>query len=424
VRLRAAGPALGCLTLLALLLGCTSSKPVARPSGSSNSGPAPSSASTPESRDIVVVDGSEPATLDTKDALSAQGHISVVRTVTGRLKNGGTRGVRAVGDSGSLLIAASPAAVTGGVLPVIGQSTMELWGPSSRRVISDGSTTGKGQPSQTYAAHLCGSPPVWMETHSVELERADWRAWARLPGSKSPTLLGSSDKLVPRKDPPPPPDEGNLAASSSMAYWPITIPGGDGWHAAIAGARLAPGTKARVVVADALYPQVVESALLYVREPRVDRSMPATTFEIRRHGGDQDSLVIAGRLQRGSAVEAFAATSGRYAVAVSDPPRGASGLADKAVLAVWGAGIDGVIRIRLHDHAVALSMSGDLLTWGNGSGNYDGGQYVFDLRGRSLYKVHSNKGGSYIRTCNGYIGWTDFPDVPQPAANFVVARWR
>jgi hypothetical protein len=209
-----------------------------------------------------------------------------------------------------------------------------------------------------------------------------------------------------------------------MAYWPITIPGGDGWHAAIAGARLAPGTKARVVVADALYPQVVESALLYVREPRVDRSMPATTFEIRRHGGDQDSLVIAGRLQRGSAVEAFAATSGRYAVAVSDPPRGASGLADKAVLAVWGAGIDGVIRIRLHDHAVALSMSGDLLTWGNGSGNYDGGQYVFDLRGRSLYKVHSNKGGSYIRTCNGYIGWTDFPDVPQPAANFVVARWR
>jgi hypothetical protein len=173
-----------------------------------------------------------------------------------------------------------------------------------------------------------------------------------------------------------------------------------------------------------LYPQIAEDALLYVREPRVDRSMPKTTFEVRRHDGDQDSLVAVGRIHEGSAVQAFVAAQGRYAVVVSDPPRGAVGLVDKAVLAVWGDGIDGVIRIRLHDAAAALSMSGDLLAWGNGSGNYDAGQYVFDLHTQTLFKVHSNRGGSYIRTCDGYVGWTDFPDVPRPAANFVLARWR
>ena len=97
---------------------------------------------------MVVMDGSTPAVVDTKAAQPAAPHVKVIRTVTGRLAGGGTRGVRAVGDSGSLLVDVSPPVVTGGVLPVIGQSTIEVWTSAARRVISDGSTTRQGQPSQ------------------------------------------------------------------------------------------------------------------------------------------------------------------------------------------------------------------------------------------------------------------------------------
>jgi hypothetical protein len=371
------------------------------------------------------MDGTVPVDLDTASAGRPGNHVSVLRTIVGRQSDGGTRGVRALGASGSLLVGLSPAVVTGKVLPIIGQSTMEVWTPSTRRVISDGSVTRIGPPSQAYAAHLCGSPPVWMETHSVELERADWRAWAFLPHSTKPTLLGSSDELVPHENPPPPADEEHLAASATMAYWPITMPGGDGWDAAIAGTRLSrPG--ARVVVTGGLYPQIArDDALLYVREPRVDGTMAARRFEIRRHDDDKDSLVAAGAMAPKATLEAFVADDDRYAVVVGDPPRGAVGLVDSATMAVWGKGIDGVVRIRLHDSAADLSMSGDLLAWGNGSGNYDGGQYVLDLSDRLLYKVHSNKGGSYIRTCDGYVGWTDFSHgTANRAADFVLARWQ
>jgi hypothetical protein len=371
------------------------------------------------------MDGTVPVDLDTASARGPGDHVSVLRTITGRLPDGGTRAVRALGLSGSLLIELSPPVVTGNVLPIIGQSTIEIWTRSARRVISDGSTTRTGEPSQGYAAHLCGSPPVWMETHSVELERADWRAWAVLPRSTEPTLLGSSDELVPRENPPPPADEEHVAASTTMAYWPITMPDDVGWHAAIAGAGLSRNPRARVVVTDALYPQLDrDDGLLYVREPRVDRTMAANRFEIRRHDDDKDSLVAAGAMAPKATLEAFVADDDRYAVVVDDPPRGAAGLVDSATMAVWGKGIEGVVRIRLHDRAADLSMSGDLLTWGNGSGNDDGGQYVLDLSDLLLYKVHSNMGGSYIRTCDGYVGWTDFPDEPNPRASFVLAHWQ
>lgn len=367
------------------------------------------------------------ADLDTEQAVEGAAPLEIVRTMVGEQKDGGTRGVRALGPSASLLVGRSARPVLGGVLPVLGaQDQVEKWTPSARYVISDGSVTQRGEPSQMYAGHLCGSPPVWMETHSVELERADWRAWALLPGTKRPTLLGSSDHLVPRKDPPPPIDEEHLAASATTAYWPITVPDGDSWIPAIAGAELSARPSPRVVVRDAVYPQIDrENALLYVRRDRSDEGLPTGGFQVRRHDGGHDSLVVAGTMAPKSILEGFVSDRGRYALVVNDPPRGPMGIQDSAVMAVWGAGIDGVLRIKLHDAAAELSMSGNLLTWGNGSGNYDGGQYVLDLRDRSLYQVHSNKGGSYIYTCDGYVGWSDFPNEPgHHAADFILARWK
>lgn len=403
------------------------SGPSTAPTTTSSTGltPTPSPPATRTGHGIVV-DGSASPSLDTRDAGPATNHVDIVTTVVGDRGDDGTRGVRALGAAGTLLVDVGPPVETGRALPVIGQSTVEAWTGSAHQVLRGPNAIPGDKPSQVYAGHLCGSPPVWMETHSVELEHADWRAWVRLPGSTKPKVLISSEDLVPRRDPPPPPDEGNLSASSSVVYWPITMSAGGTWHAAIAGASLAGKSRARVVVEDALYPQVdQDDGLLYIREPRVDESVPATEFEVRRRAEQTDSLVARVQITAKSAVEAFACDQGRYAVVVSDPPRGSVGLVDRATLVVWGEGVDDVVRVRLHDRAAALRMSGHLVTWGNGAGNYDGGQYVLDLRDRSLYQVHANKGLSYVYTCEGYVGWTDFPSgKPNGPANFVLARWK
>lgn len=229
------------------------------------------------------------ADLDTTQARPQYGRLTQQRTHRDQLDHGYTAGPMGLNTDGSILVGVDPPVRPG---PVIGQSAVEWWKADTRAVVSDGKVTMSGGPSQTFGASACGSPPVWLETHSVDLDHQDRRIWTMLPHQSRPTLLGSSSKMLPGPDPVPVLDLASPVANQRVAYWPIIRQVRGELELAIAGRPLQGTMQPRVYALRAAMPQVlVNGDLIFVRRHREDLRMPTDQVQVSKVSAGIETLL-------------------------------------------------------------------------------------------------------------------------------------
>jgi hypothetical protein len=348
--------------------------------------------------------------------------------VPAKRADGRRAAVQAVATDGSLTVASwQPPKVGGAVPELVGDVRIESWSPGHKRVVSDGPKTRVGGPSQIVGAAQCSAQPVWVETHSVDLDHQDWRVWTVPTGGGGPRLLGSSSALTPGRVPLSPAlYVSNPVAGGGVAYWPVTVPAASkgaatgSWQTAIAGRQLDGSGRLRVVARDAIFPQALpDGRLLYVRPHGLGHStVPAGTVEIRQVEQGVDTLVASTRVKAGSKLVGFAADTDLLAVKVADTPgRDAT---SSGQLRVWSAPgltsrrlpwqLPEPLTIQLAGDGVGVEASSGFLAWGNGSGNGDGGEYVLDVGRRALSRLAVNEGASEVHICHRRVAWS----IPAP----------
>lgn len=379
-----------------------------------------------------------PADLDTRKAIEPGKRLVGKQIYRGKLPHGDSASPLAIGAGGDVLVVINPEVRTGTELPIIGQSTLEWWHGGRRRVASDGKTTRVGPASQAFQASACGTPPVWLETHSVTLDRQDWRIWTRLPGQTRPTSLGSSAKMLPGPDPAPARGLATPVSNGKVAYWPIMRGVKGKNQTAIAGRSLVGSMRPRVYAVNGILPQVrANGDLLFLRRHDEDPQVPVDEVQVRKVSRGTETLVRTIKIRPKTEANSFAAHGNRLAIAVHDTtPFDPKGTLDSTLLA-WtepalntasgsrtpsGSATE-VIRVHQHGNGPALAFAGDYLVWGNGSGSGDGGQYILDIALRQVYRLSSNPGLSYVYTCGSNLAWTTV-GKGNAMGDFVAANWR
>lgn len=344
-------------------------------------------------------------------------------TVDPHGKSGARVGVRAIRDDGSTVIVNSPLAAPGEFLT---QSQVGIQRNQSRtwfapQIIS--------QPRQAIQVATHGESVVWLETKSTDLFYQDWKMYAARVGQRQPTLLADSFDLLKTDQIPYPPGVKITTTNGVHAWWMMVYPTKTerGWDARIMVRDVAGREPLTVAVDKAKLPAATAGGVAYVRSKDVDPRMPANRYEIRLHHADADTLIASGPLAKEEQVSTICASDTLLAWAVRSPsaPRENPAALTRGSLHVMTLATKVQRTIKLDDPAWGLSLGcGEtFIAWGNGSGNGDPGQYVFDVRTNKIWKLGELRGISAVLVSGTMLAWALSPKSAQEAAPWRVTKW-
>lgn len=344
-------------------------------------------------------------------------------TINPHGKSGARVGVLAIRDDGSTVIDNVPLAAPGEFLT---QSQVGIQRDQSRTWFPP--QTGS-QPRQAYEAVAHGESIVWLETKSTDLFYLDWKMYAARVGQRQPTLLADSFDLLKSDEIPPPPGVKTLTTDGVHAWWTMVyrVKTQRGWDARIMVRDLA-GRKALTVAVDkAKLPAATAGGVAYVRSRDVDSSMPANRYEIRLLNAGTDTLITSGPLAKEEQVSTICASDTLLAWAVRSPspPRENPAALTRGSLHVMMLATKVQRTIKLDDDAGGLSLGcgKTFIAWGNGSGNGDPSQYVFDVRTNKIWKLGELRGISAVLVSGTMLAWALSPKSAQEAAPWRVTKW-
>ena len=303
---------------------------------------------------------------------------------------------------------------------LVGQPSLGLWS-------TQGVTLYPNRPSkipqQVVGAAYANGVIVWTETPSTSLADQPWRAFAVNTSGGPAHLLGDSESVTGADDVPYAPDVQSIATDGRQAWW--TAPYVDktrdnGFGLRVVGSPVTADRREPSVIADhAHLPLLVGGRLVVLRSPMSDPTGSQGRFAFVVPNPKGEEVVAAGPL--GKTENIFSACGSphtlAYAVASSNSERG--------VLHIRDLTSGSETLIQLDDAAVALDLgcSDEIVAWGNGSGNGDPGQYVYDRRRSVLLRLGEVKGRSMVSVAGRTVIWATPPAQPKDPTVFAVATW-
>ncbi len=362
--------------------------------------------------------------VDTAAALSATADKKFESryTAKGTAPGGHTYTALDVTSDGRLVVADNPAPETEAGELRIGQSGVGLHGPAGFRPFPRAQGDCKARPRQAIYADESDGLIAWTESASTDLYYSDWCVFVHDTRKNSTRLLGDSAPLG--KKLPAPPGASIPTIGNKNIFWTVTHPTTDKRKfgvKVVSSPRTGTG-KVEDAVTRAKLPVASGNDLYYVRSEDVSPGFPKDRFEVRKLSGTgEDSLVAAGALKGEQQLSVLAVAGKRVTWVISQPEDETAGLysldetTDKALL------------VKLHHpglSTMALSVTPETITWGNGSSSGDAGQYVFDLGDQRLWRIGTEEGYSIVFAKGDFLAWSQFPNSQGAGpVSFRTAKW-
>lgn len=377
---------------------------------------------TPTSSNTSLNNNGLMTTRTAQNALEGRNYTTLY-TVDPRGKAGASVAVFAIGDDGSAVIVNNRPTPPSSLL--IGQSQVGVQTAQSRIwfPIQTGS-----RPRGASDAAIHGRSIVWVETTQVMSPSIDLKVFAEHVGQVRPILLSDSQDLA-KSDVIPVWPGGNFITTDGVhAWWMRTYPikSSPGWGARIMVRDLAAHEPIAIEVDGAKNPIVTAEGLVYVRSNDVDPKMPANRYEIRLHQANADTLITSGQSFIGEQVSTMCASDTLLAWAVRSPsapadnPQGQTG--GQLHVMVLATKVQQIIQLDDPAWGLDLSCGNTFVAWGNGSGNGDPSQYVFDVPSNKIWKLGKNMGLSVVLSAGSMLAWA-LPPESSKAAPWRITRW-
>jgi|GEM_PF-3495512 len=339
-------------------------------------------------------------------------------------KSGASVAVLAIGVDGSAVIVNNRPTPPSSLL--IAQSQVGIQTGRSRKwfPIQTGSL-----PRGASGAAIHGQSIAWVETTQAMRPSVDLKVFAVRAGQRQPILLSDSQDLA-KSDVIPISPSGNFITTDGIhAWWIRTYPmkSPRGWGARIMVRDLAAHEPIVTAVDGAKNPIATAEGLVYVRSNDVDSKMPVNRYEIRLHQANADTLITSGQLFIGAQVSTMCASDTLLAWAVRSPSAPADNPQTQmgGQLHVMGLATKAQQIIQLDDPAWGLDLScgNTFVTWGNGSGNGDPGQYVLDVPSNKIWKLGKLPGLSAVLAAGSMLAWA-LPPESSKSAPWRITKWR
>lgn len=330
--------------------------------------------------------------------------------------------VLALGPRGEIIAAANPAPARGPD-PKTGQSTVGTFGPkgfSAFPAPADRDRT----PREAGSADTDGRIVAWAETGAPG-PAPSWQILGYDVTARRTRVLGNPSQLGARSGDL---DESAPTVGNGRVYWSVSTPS---TGRALIVARPADGSgTVQTVVEGGKHPEAHGDLLYYVRSADVAPGFPGDRYEIHRRAADgTDTVAASGPLTKGQRVGALAASGDTVSWAINagdGPTDEPEDQPQDGRIIVWNAARNSATVVILADPGPTdLSADAGLLTWGNGSGSGDAGEYVLDIAAGRVWRLHTQEGASIAFTGGRSVAWSsiDGSGSATPAA-YTVASWR
>jgi len=344
-------------------------------------------------------------------------------TVDPRGKSDGRVGVLALGDDGSAVIANYPPPPPADVLV---QSQVGIQTGQSRKWFPIQKSL---RPGHASGAAIHGQSIAWVDATLGMRPSVDLNVFALRAGHRQPIRLSDSGDLAKSEVIPILPNGNFITTDGNHVWWLRTYPTKKprAWGARIMVRDLAAHEPVTTAVDGAKNPIATARGLIYVRSNDVDSKMPTKRYEIRLHHVGTDTLIASGSLTKDEQVSTMCVSDAYLAWAVSSPvaPADDPGTAIGGRLHVMVLATKSQQIIQLDDSAWGLELScgNTFVAWGNGSGNGDAGQYVFDVPSGKIWNLGKLQSMSLILATGSMLAWPlEFQS--SKTIRWQITRWR
>jgi len=383
-----------------------------------------SAPATPSSTTKTSATGSGMLTTRTAPAAVEGREFATLYNFDPQGKHGARVGLLAIRRDGSAVIVNSPPGVD---VETIAQSQVGVQTGQHRKwfPIQSGSRPREASDAATY-----GQTIVWVETTQAMRASPDLKVFAVRSGQERPTLLSKSLDLS-KSDVIPMSPGGNFITTDGVhVWWVRTYPTKDpsGWGSQILVRDIAGRGPLAVAIERAKNPVAAKAGLVYLRSPDVDPKMPANRYELRLHQGTTDTMLVAGDLVEGEPSSTICASETFIAWAVNSAGTSSENMQAPADGRLHVLSLASKVQqvIELGDNAGGLSLAcgNTFVAWGNGSGNGDPGQYVFDIPSSKIWKLGELRGYSAVQAAGSILAWALPPKSTQDAVSWRVTKWQ
>ncbi|OIQ82937.1 hypothetical protein GALL_352680 [mine drainage metagenome] len=377
---------------------------------------------TPTSSSTSLNNNGLMSTRTAQTALEGRNYTTLY-TVDPRGKSGASVAVIAIGVDGTAVIVNNWPTPPSSLL--IGQAQVGIQIGQSRKwfPIQTGSP-----PRGVSDAAIHGQSVVWVEATQAMRPSTDLKVFAVHVGQPHPNLLSDAQDLA-KSDVIPVSLGGKFITTDGVhAWWLRTYPmkGPRGWGARIMVRDLAAHEPIATAVDGAKNPAATAEGLLYVRSNDVDSKMSANRYEIRLRQAKADTLITSGQLFMREQVSTMCASDTLLAWAVRSPNPPASNPEDQMGgqlhVMVLATKVQKIIQLDDPAWGLDLSCGNTFVAWGNGSGNGDPGQYVFDVSSNKIWKLGEHPGLSAVLATGSMLAWA-LPLESSKAAPWRITKW-
>lgn len=283
---------------------------------------------------------------------------------------------------------------------------------------------------------------VWVETPSTDMDGNEWtiRAWHQSTGRitevahsrylrKGHRYAGYAGSIVP-------------VVLGGQAYWPSPVPTSDhpgddnpkDWSFRVLSAPLSGGGPTRTIATDAAFAAVVDGSLFYATHESRGKRHIAYLIHRRERGVGPDTVVARGAIAGMSDLTNVAGGNHLLAWTTSAPDVQQGWMPGESTpgrVYLMDLRTSRVTELVTADEAGAnysFAFGPDRLLWGNGSGNGDAGQYLFQPSRNALYRLGTTQGGAMVVSApiGSAIRWSNHCDTPKHRTRYCdySAAWK